>query len=344
MNNSLESSQPENWPIDGLEKVQHCPVCKGSQRKLLYGELTDRLFGAPGQWTMYQCLECESGYLDPRPTKETIGLAYQNYFTHELRRQGNLPLFRTILRNFANGYHNKFFNTHLKPAYPVNTWVKLLLPGIASTLDADMRHLSQSPGRLLDIGSGNGQFLLAAKSAGWSVHGIEPDKKAVLVARNAGLDITQGNLEEIPVKPPLSSFDVITASHVIEHVHEPDTFLIDCFKRLKKGGYLWLETPNINSLGRQRYNHFWRGLEPPRHLTLFSQQSLISLLNSSGFDNIKIMPYRSLCYRVWSCSTQSLGFFEALRLKKTTIQAEKIAQVIPDVREFITVRAYKTHA
>ena len=45
--------------------------------------LSDRLFGAPGLWTLYRCVGCHSGYLDPRPNSETISLAYEHYITHK---------------------------------------------------------------------------------------------------------------------------------------------------------------------------------------------------------------------------------------------------------------------
>jgi len=56
---------------------------------------------------MYCCKDCGSAYLDPRPTPETIGLAYSNYFTHNFNSRedlSNLSLGYRIRRILANGY------------------------------------------------------------------------------------------------------------------------------------------------------------------------------------------------------------------------------------------------
>ena len=46
---------PAPWPAGGLEAVGTCPACGSSRRHVLYAGLTDRLFGAPGEWTMVRC-------------------------------------------------------------------------------------------------------------------------------------------------------------------------------------------------------------------------------------------------------------------------------------------------
>jgi len=340
-NDQGKISEAADWPVDGLEYLGHCPVCRAIERDLLYEGLRDRLFGAPGQWTMYRCRGCLSSYLDPRPAYETISLAYKHYFTHELRREGQgLSLTRKIMRNLANGYHNNYFNSQMNPAWSLGKWLALLTPGIRAMLDADMRHLSGKAGRLLDIGSGNGQFLTAARSAGWLVHGVEPDPVSANLARNFGLKITIGYIEDLPEDLPL--FDMITVSHVLEHIHEPYNFLKRCARRLKVGGTIWIDTPNIECLGHLRYLSSWRGLEPPRHLVLFSSSSLQALLNEAGFESFEVMPYRPLCYRVWLSSAKLTTPQEPLfRTLRSAWHAERVARAQPELREFLTVLAYK---
>src|SRR5438067_9223839 len=73
----------ENWPDEGLQSVKVCPICDSGKRIQLYSNLIDKVFRtAPGRWTLYQCQGCSSAYLDPRPTPESIHLAYKNYYTH----------------------------------------------------------------------------------------------------------------------------------------------------------------------------------------------------------------------------------------------------------------------
>jgi 2-polyprenyl-3-methyl-5-hydroxy-6-metoxy-1,4-benzoquinol methylase len=78
-------------------------------------------------------------------------------------------------------------------------------------------------------------------------------------------------------------FDVITLSHVIEHVHDVGGTLRACHRLLKPGGRLWLETPNVAALGHKVFGVNWRGLEAPRHLVLFSAPALKQLLQDAGF-------------------------------------------------------------
>src|SRR3954451_11454477 len=73
-----------DWPAGGLEAQSTCPACGSHDREPLHSDLRDRVFGAaPGDWSLVRCLACGSAYLDPRPTRDTIGIAYSSYFTHD---------------------------------------------------------------------------------------------------------------------------------------------------------------------------------------------------------------------------------------------------------------------
>ena len=47
-------------------------------------------------------------------------------------------------------------------------------------------------------------------------------------------------------------------------------------------------TPNIQSLGHTLFKDCWRGLEPPRHLQIFSLQSLGNCARQASFKTIKV--------------------------------------------------------
>ena len=87
---SAAGPRSQEWPPGGLERVHQCPACAGTERELLHAGLTDRLFGcAAGTWSLWRCATCGSAYLDPRPTQETILLAYGEYFTHDDARRSS---------------------------------------------------------------------------------------------------------------------------------------------------------------------------------------------------------------------------------------------------------------
>ncbi|WP_164844438.1 class I SAM-dependent methyltransferase [Azoarcus sp. DN11] len=342
----------QDWPIDGLERVQSCPVCGSPRRRQLYSGLTDKAFRcSSGRWDLYQCGECQSAYLDPRPTPATIGLAYAKYFTHAESLSADtehLSGLHRIRRALANGYRNHRFGTELQPASRLGIVAAMLLPGQRKLIDAERRGVpSARPGmRLLDVGCGNGEFLALARSAGWAVVGVEPDRKAVAVARSRGIDVREGGLETLD--PATESFYGITLNHVIEHVHEPLEVLRRCHALLKPGGWIWLETPNIEAQGHERYGSAWRGLEPPRHLVIFTWASLILALEEAGFQAIEKQPYRPLCANVFAASeaiakdeSPSTASHLSKQARRAAKAMERKARNDPKLREFVTIKAWK---
>jgi 2-polyprenyl-3-methyl-5-hydroxy-6-metoxy-1,4-benzoquinol methylase len=242
-----ESRCLENeWPNDGLERIDKCPICGSQDRHLLHEGLRDRVFFcAPGEWTLFSCKNCNSAYLDPRPSKESIGLAYRRYFTHVQNGINEMSLLSRMRRALANGYRNKKYGTVECPACKLGYWMMMLLTSQRAVLDATMRHLPAKSinGKLLDIGCGSGDFLSRASGAGWQVLGIDPDPVAVEVARSRGLDVRCGGIEILDDVD--RQFEGITLSHVLEHVHDPVKLLESCMKLLVPGGWIWIDVPNI---------------------------------------------------------------------------------------------------
>ena len=115
------------------------------------------------------------------------------------------------------------------------------------------------------------------------MHGIEPDADSAAAARANGIPAEQGMLDDAPYAP--ESFDAITLSHVIEHLHDPVASLAACHRLLKPGGMLWAATPNIDSPGRHRFGRDWLGLDPPRHLVIFTRRGLDLAVRRAGFES-----------------------------------------------------------
>ena len=340
------------WPAGGLESVKACPVCASKQRRLLYRALQDNVFYcAPGEWDLYQCIGCESAYIDERPTLETIHLAYQTYYTHvqaERLPAEHLHGLRWVQRVMANGYKNWRFGTNFRPSSVLGLLATLFMPSTRAMLDTQFRHLPPAPvgGRVLDVGSGNGAFLDNAKLLGWEVVGLDIDPTVVKSARERGLNVHQGGLETLSEK--VDSFDVITMNHVIEHVHDPISVLNACNRLLRPGGQLWLVTPNINSLGHARFKSTWRGLEIPRHLVIFNYQSLLAALYMAEFMDIKDIPQPSPCHGIYAMSHRmELGLNPHVdipipfKLRTEIAIARFVEWWIKPRREFLAVTAIK---
>ena len=272
------------WPREELEPVSCCPLCGSRERMLLHERLMDLLFArAPGYWSMSRCLACGAGFLDPRPDAASIGRAYGGYYTH-----GDAPA-ETIPRRWklalSNGYLNARYGYSQEPALSVPA--PLLPARWRRKADRSIRHLpvphagSPAP-RLLDLGCGNGAFLSHMQRFGWEGVGLEPDRQAVEAARKAGLTVEQGCSVESSF--PAGSFDAVTMNHVIEHLHDPLRMLELCHRVLRTDGVLWIATPNLEALGHTRFGPAWRGLEPPRHLVLFTLDALREILRKAGFE------------------------------------------------------------
>jgi len=124
-------------------------------------------------------------------------------------------------------------------------------------------------GRVLDVGCGAGDLLLALRDDGWSVHGVEPSPPGAEQAREKhGLDVVTGRFEQAAL--PDSSFDVIVFSGVLEHVHDPLGSLRRTHELLAPGGLVAiLFLPMLDSPEARLFGPRWLALDLPRHLTHF---------------------------------------------------------------------------
>lgn len=338
------------WPDSELETVVQCPVCGAGIRELLLDELVDNVFFvANGKWTLHRCLNCRSAYLDPRPTRSSIGRAYGFYYTHGgggRRNDDELSRLERIKRLLANGYSNWRYGTRRKPASALGLMAAFALPHQRRQIDVAFRFLPkpQRGWRLLDIGCGNGNFLLNARDAGWEVCGIEPDAVAADLARRQKLDVRIGTFEDQTADE--SVYNAITLSHVIEHVHEPNSLIRFVNRVLKPGGVVYIETPNVDSHGFAHFGRFWRGIEAPRHLVLFNPSSLGRMLSAAGFDRVVKIRRPSVRKSIYSRSASIAASHNAngVETKKAGVLdalASALSYVETDRLEFVTIMARK---
>jgi SAM-dependent methyltransferase len=244
---------------------QPCCFLCGTAGSYLYRGLVDSFFDAPGKWDFKQCPKsCGLIWLDPRPVDQDLHLAYQRYFTHG---GGDEKLNAAArLRNF------------LYQGYRAAAVLPQAVTGLRkSKIQMERMFLEDlAPGKLLDVGCGDGIFLNRMQKLGWTVDGLDVDSKAIENAKSRyGLSVHQGDLSR--VRFPDNSFDAVTLSHVIEHVPNPLALLLEVRRIAKPGARLVLTTPNNSSFGHQKFQTAWLGLDPPRHLHIFSLPSLRQL-------------------------------------------------------------------
>src|SRR5437588_13101735 len=157
-------------------------------------------------------------------------------------------------------------------------------------LRREFRLAGIQPGdRVLDLGSGAGDFTAEVARAGASAIGIEVAEAAVARARSRHPGLEFG-LAPIDGLLPLEdgAFDVVWSSEVIEHVADTARWLSEVRRVLAPGGRLLLSTP---SHGRARVALFGveRFSEPlGDHLHLYTRRSLRTLLEEYGFGEVSV--------------------------------------------------------
>ncbi len=282
-------------------RTRPCPDCYlcGAQGKPLYQSLKDRLFGSPGEWNLKKCPNPECGlvWLDPMPLLEDISKAYETYYTHGeeelaeslLHVSQPSPLVRLFPLRLRKYLKHGFFASAYGYPEGIRGFQRLagfglyLYPFLARTLARAVGYVPYlAGGRLLDVGCGDGSYLDYMRSLGWEVEGVEVDPRAVEQAGKRNLRVHSGTLEQQGFED--CRFDTIVLSHVLEHVHDPAALLRECHRILKPGGIIKVFVPNLESVGHRRFKASWLGLDPPRHLHLFTIRALRKLALEASLD------------------------------------------------------------
>jgi SAM-dependent methyltransferase len=266
-----------------------CLAC-GSAGKPLYVDLSDRLFSAPGRWTLVRCIAADCGllWLNPLPLEGEIGRAYRDYYTHD-ESETRPSRVSAVLRGMEQAYlHTRYgYHSGLSFQQRLLGWLIFLSPGYAAELDLAVMWLQASRrGRLLDIGSGSGWLVEHLNTLGWRAEGLDFDPHAVEKARLRGLTVHLGDLAS--QRFPDGAFDVVSLCHSLEHVHDPLSWLVEIRRVLRPGGCVTIATPNSAALGQRVFGANWLGLDPPRHLQLFNIATMRRLLDKAGFSKASV--------------------------------------------------------
>ena len=133
---------------------------------------------------------------------------------------------------------------------------------------------------VLDVGCASGALLYELKKRGWQVCGVEISPAAEYARNTRLLDVRSLPLEQNCFAS--ESFDLIHASHLLEHLNQPALFIRETFRLLRKGGRLFVTTPNIAGFQARLFGGSWRSAIFD-HLCLFSVKTLSALIVHAGF-------------------------------------------------------------
>lgn len=249
-----------------------CPLC-GHPEKFLRFEKNGKNFA--------RCSACGLIFQDPPPSAQKSRCYYEREYYEDFGDQANRQITEA-----RQAVYDEFFSR--------------------------FRDFPRQTGRLLDLGSGYGDFLKKAQGAGWEAWGIEPSREASERSRSEfSLKVVTGTVAETEF--PEGHFDVITLWNVIDCLPDLKGSMTKIRRWLVPGGVLFIRTPNARFHWRlfQVYRIFrpwleklgWKKEASVFLATNFNRQALERLLSLEGFSKIRIRsghPTRGDAYQVFA--------------------------------------------
>ena len=170
-------------------------------------------------------------------------------------------------------------------------------------------------GKGMEVGVGSGKF---AKPLGIKF-GIEPSKKMAEIARKRGIEVLEMTAEEMNFE---EEFDFILMVTTICFVQNPLKTIQNCYKALKKGGYLLVAFVDLNSLLGKKYEKNKHNSKFYSTAIFFTKQDIIDLMKKAKFENFKCVEnlygdsFNNLTFQINQCNG---GVFKVIRATKTKI-------------------------
>lgn len=233
-----------------------CSNCNSSSFSSIASGRDYIYHGTEDVFTYVQCDDCQHFYLNPRPAIDQLSLMYpENYGTFSNRFQGRTNILARV-KVLVNRKRLKSVLAQL----PVG-------------------------GRILDVGCGNGELLIALREIRPDLELFGLDWHFPLATRQAlesrEIHLLESALETADL-PPVP-FDLIIMLQLIEHLWEPEKSVRQLVAALGAGGRLLIETPNTDGWDRKMFSSgAWGGYYFPRHLNLYNFERLGSLLRKAG--------------------------------------------------------------
>jgi SAM-dependent methyltransferase len=262
-----------------MSAVRRCIVCDRA------GPFTFVFAFTGYPWTMVRCPGCGLVFQDPQPEDEVLAGGY--YQDPEFSRS-----LLGALREFTLHRAREKL---------------LLLRGVGAA----------RPGqRALDVGCSSGAWLEVAAAEGIVATGVELGETTAQDARNRGLDVRTGTLEQAFPAQTEERFDLITFWDVLEHLRDPRQELAAAARLLTPGGVVAATFPNVEGWYPRltyrllaRRTGAWEYPELPLHLYDFAPGTARRLFERTGYEvfALKTSATPFQFYRETSLSLPRLG-------------------------------------
>jgi 2-polyprenyl-3-methyl-5-hydroxy-6-metoxy-1,4-benzoquinol methylase len=234
-----------------LKNLTNCPVCESERFSLAFSAPTTRGLDER-QWLVSECGACGHQFMNPQPSQRELEFYY-------------------------NSEYDAYDPMHGSEDSDDREVEQAKLTG-------KIRHIPLPAGlRLLDVGCGAGWFLRICKKLGAIEQGVEPSAYGSEIAQKQGLRVFHGTLEEYVEQAPTGTqFDIITANHVVEHLHDPVKTLHTMKGLLAPRGYLWIAVPNAAYPICRALKGRWHSSDLPYHLMHFTPESMAEAGSRAG--------------------------------------------------------------
>lgn len=266
-----------------------CRVCGGTASEPFAPR--EMMFGSGEVFDYFRCRDC--GCLQivdiPEDLSRHYGPGYYSYAGPPRHYGLRARLVRSRDRYLAGD------------ADPLGWAVSMFKPYLAL---ASLRPLGLArDARIVDVGCGGGELLLAMQRAGFTrLVGVDPFVAADLDL-GGGLQVRRARLGEVV---GLGERDLVMFHHSLEHVVDPRADLQAAHRLLVPGGRCIVRIPTVSSLAWREYGVDWCGLDAPRHLHLHSVDSIRRLATQAGF-LVRSVVSDSTAFQFWGSEQYRRG-------------------------------------
>ena len=256
--------------VDGSLVPCVCPRCRAAESRPVLSA-PDRQFAHERVFRVGKCLSCGLLYQTPRIPLDRLAEHYPGDYAPYAGAE--IELDQSVLWHLKANQGYSHLCTDIKPSGKQRR---------SGAWDAQIQLIPDfvADGCVLEIGCASGNRLAMLRRLGWSVcRGNEYSEGAAQRARERGLDIMVGPIEQALESYADDSFDAIIGSFVIEHLPDPFETTRALAKKLKRGGQFRFSTINVSSLDFWLYGAHWYDLDLPRHMVFFRPQDLRAMLS-----------------------------------------------------------------
>jgi len=244
-----------------------CPICYSNNSDTNFKNIFDDRFGCPIVTDSVKCTDCGHYFVSPNLDDSVLTSLYETYYGRESAGV------EKIVFKLPSRFRRWFMGENNLGQFNV---------------------IGTENNKLLDVGSGSCESLWQASQLGFDSFGFDVDRTSGDIAEKLGLRVAVAST--ISDAYPDTLFSWIQLNQVIEHFIDPVEQLSMLVKHLEKDGYVFLSTPNANSISRRICGRNWINWHVPYHQHHFTLKSLQLLAITSG---LEVIAYKTVTPIVW---------------------------------------------